>query len=71
MVAYSQRQLNNLRQELAYNPRLLDADRASSIVCRTCTEGQVTELECVQCGLIKSLEGFTKAQRRDPDKAVR
>ena len=28
------------------------------------------ELECSQCGLVKSLEGFTKAQRRDPDFAV-
>ncbi|KAL8819389.1 MAG: hypothetical protein Q9191_007746 [Dirinaria sp. TL-2023a] len=55
--------------QLAYNPRLLEADRASSIVCRGCTEGQVTELECIECGLVKSLEGFTKAQRRDPDKA--
>ncbi len=28
------------------------------------------ELECTQCNLVIGLEGFTKAQRRDPDFAV-
>ena len=67
--AYSQRQLMDFRQRLARNPALA-SELTASVVCRTCTGGQVTELECTQCNQIKALEGFTKAQRRDPDFAV-
>ncbi|KAL8797142.1 MAG: hypothetical protein Q9195_000609 [Heterodermia aff. obscurata] len=63
---YSQRQLLDFRQRLARNPALA-SESTASVVCRTCTGGQVTELECTQCNTIKALEGFTKAQRRDPD----
>ncbi|KAL2046863.1 hypothetical protein N7G274_000881 [Stereocaulon virgatum] len=37
--------------------------------CRHCTPTQVTELECIMCLKVKGLDGFTKAQRRDPDRA--
>lgn len=66
---YSQRQLGAFRQRLARNPRLAD-ESIASVICRFCTGGQVTELECTQCSQVKALEGFTKAQRRDPDFAV-
>ena len=66
---YSQRQLGEFKQRLARNPRLAN-ESIASVTCRTCTGGQVTELECTQCNQIKALEGFTKAQRRDPDFAV-
>ena len=66
---FSQRQLGIAKQSFAKNPKLNEQGIAIA-VCRQCTEGQVMELECSQCNLIKSLEGFTKAQRRDPDFAV-
>ena len=67
--SYSQRQLTNFQQRLARNPGLA-SETIASVICRPCTGGQVTELECTQCNQIKALEGFTKAQRRDPDFAV-
>ena len=67
--AYSQRQLTDFRQRLARNPKLAE-ESSATVICRTCTGAQVTELECTQCNTIKALEGFTKAQRRDPDFAV-
>ena len=67
--AYSQRQLLDFKQRLARNPGLA-SETIASVTCRTCTGGQVTELECTQCNQVKALECFTKAQRRDPDFAV-
>lgn len=40
------------------------------IECRSCVSGVVVELLCAQCDVVKALSGFTKAQRRDPDRAV-
>lgn len=42
---------------------------AEIITCRTCTGGPVNELTCSICGEVKGLDGFSKAQRRDPDRA--
>ena len=67
--AYSQRQLGNFRQRLARD-RNLASESIASVTCRTCTGGQVTELQCMLCNQIKALEGFTKAQRRNPERAV-
>ena len=67
---YSERQLGNYRQRLAQNPRLADESQAI-IPCIKCTPSQVTELECSHCYQVKALEAFTKAQRRDPERAVR
>lgn len=36
-----------------------------------CTGGQVVELHCCMCDKTKGLDKFSKAQRRNPDKAVR
>ena len=40
------------------------------IKCRTCTGQQVIEMECIMCDTVKELDGFYKAQRRNPDQAV-
>lgn len=66
---FSERQQSDLKQRMAKNPAL-GAPSSAIIVCRLCTPGQTHELECFSCGLIKSLDGFTKAQRRHPDNAV-
>ncbi|KAG7008332.1 plasma membrane fusion protein [Physcia stellaris] len=65
---FSERQRSDLKQRMAKNPAL-GAPSSAIIVCRQCTPGQTHELECFSCGLIKSLDGFTKAQRRHPDNA--
>ena len=67
---YSERQLGVYRQRLALNPRLADESQAI-IPCIKCTPSQVTELECSHCYQVKALEAFTKAQRKDPERAVR
>lgn len=66
---YSKNQLLDFKHRLAANPRLANPT-AAHVRCRQCTPGQVHELECSQCGAMKGLNGFTKAQRRDPDNAV-
>ena len=66
---YSERQLGYYRQRLAQNPRFVDESQAI-IPCIKCTPSQVTELECSHCYQVKALEAFTKAQRRDPERAV-
>lgn len=67
--AFSEKKLSDFKQLLARNPALA-APTSAMIVCRKCTPGQTHELECSTCGLVKSLDGFTKAQRRHPDSAV-
>lgn len=36
----------------------------------TCTGAPRTEMECHYCGITKSLDHFSKQQRKDPDRAV-
>ena len=67
--SFSNNQLLDFKQRLARNPRLA-LPTSAIITCRQCQPNQVHELECSQCGQMKSLDGFTKAQRRDPDRAV-
>lgn len=43
---------------------------AEIITCRTCIGGPINELTCSICGEVKGLDGFSKAQRKDPDEAV-
>lgn len=56
ILQYSQRQLGTVKQALARNPHL-NENGLAIITCRQCTEGQVMELECSECGQIKALEG--------------
>ncbi|EXJ82613.1 hypothetical protein A1O3_06426 [Capronia epimyces CBS 606.96] len=37
--------------------------------CTKCTPGNVLEIKCTGCGVIKSTDLFAKAQRRNPDHA--
>ena len=51
----------------------IDIDKLQDVAwrrCRHCTPTQVTELKCIMCFKVKGLDGFTKAQRKDPDHAV-
>ncbi|KAI9792398.1 MAG: hypothetical protein M1816_002282 [Peltula sp. TS41687] len=65
--AFSNRQLGNLSFAAARSGQVLATN--SKIKCRLCTGGSVTELQCMICEEIQGLEGFSKAQRKDPDKA--
>lgn len=67
--AFSERQLGTYRQKLAKNPRLGN-ESVAIVSCQECTPAQVTELQCYLCDQYKSLDAFTKAQRRDPEMAV-
>lgn len=67
--AFSNRQLGNLSFAAARSGQTLSTN--SKIKCRQCTGGPVTELKCMICEDIKGLEEFSKAQRKDPDRAVR
>lgn len=40
------------------------------IECRQCTGVQIHEMTCAVCEETKGLDGFSKAQRRNPDNAV-
>ncbi|KAL9583371.1 MAG: hypothetical protein Q9212_002744 [Teloschistes hypoglaucus] len=67
---FSNKQLMTLRHRIA-GP---GGDKAKSaiaeiITCRMCTGGPVNELTCSICGEVKGLDGFSKAQRKDPDEA--
>ena len=42
----------------------------SAVKCRKCSQTQNQELTCAVCNETKALDGFSKAQRRNPDTAV-
>lgn len=68
---FSENNLKNLRNGIArgrVDPEYLDQE--AWIKCTNCTGKQVIEMKCSQCLRVKGLDGFTKAQRRDPDNAV-
>ncbi|KAL8997039.1 MAG: hypothetical protein Q9169_003580 [Polycauliona sp. 2 TL-2023] len=67
---YSNKQQIDFRQRLAgpYGDKL-KSPIAEVIVCKQCTPGPVSELICCICNEPKGLEGFSKAQRKDPDLA--
>ncbi|KAL8910933.1 MAG: hypothetical protein Q9171_003838 [Xanthocarpia ochracea] len=67
---FSNKQLLDLKHRIAG----VHGDKAKSpiaeiIACRACTQGSVHELTCCICNEPKSLDGFAKAQRKDPDNA--
>ncbi|KAI1980493.1 hypothetical protein LOZ39_000109 [Ophidiomyces ophidiicola] len=64
--AFSKRQLEEFRKVIAkHGAGVLSAHAA----CRSCTGQQVVELTCYVCDKTKTLEYFSKNQRRDPDSA--
>ncbi|MCJ1465331.1 hypothetical protein MMC07_003949 [Pseudocyphellaria aurata] len=62
---YSKKQLGDLKHHIALGNDVKHAN----IRCRICTGSQVHEMTCAHCNVTKSLEGFSKAQRRTPDSA--
>ncbi|KAL9116441.1 MAG: hypothetical protein Q9187_007034, partial [Circinaria calcarea] len=67
---YSKKQLSDLRYKIMmFGKNLSTASNKGAIKCRACTGQQTMEMTCIICDTTKGLEGFTKAQRRDPDKA--
>ncbi|KAI9764400.1 MAG: hypothetical protein M1835_007587 [Candelina submexicana] len=66
--AYSKKQLRDLR-DIIYSNGKIDCNTGAYIKCRQCTGQQVNEMTCCVCDEVKGLNGFSKAQRRDPDKA--
>ncbi|KAL8668381.1 MAG: hypothetical protein Q9168_006986 [Polycauliona sp. 1 TL-2023] len=70
LANFSNKQQIDLRQRLAgpYGDKL-KSPIAEVIVCKQCTPGPVSELVCCICNEPKGLEGFSKAQRKDPDLA--
>ena len=67
--SYSQKQLNDLAWKISSKGNV--PVQTALIKCRLCTGQQVTELKCSICNEVKGLDGFSKAQRRNPDGAVR
>ena len=69
--AFSNKETDKLRSGLATG-RILGIEEAKgiNIKCRECNTGQVTEIECTSCGVVKGLDGFSKAQRRNNETAV-
>ncbi|MCJ1259342.1 hypothetical protein MMC24_007179 [Lignoscripta atroalba] len=65
---YSKKQLSDLRFKILQFGKISGTNGAY-IKCRGCTGQQVTEMTCVHCDEVKGLDGFTKAQRREPDNA--
>ena len=65
---FSNKQLNDLRNYLAMGYTI--TDWGMLIECRQCTGVQIHEMTCAVCEETKGLDGFSKAQRHDPDNAV-
>ncbi|KAL8849200.1 MAG: hypothetical protein Q9221_005826 [Calogaya cf. arnoldii] len=64
------------KQQLDFRHRLagpyaekLRSPISETIVCKACTPGPISELTCCLCGFPKSLDEFSKNQRKDPDNA--
>ncbi|KAL8969639.1 MAG: hypothetical protein Q9183_001906 [Haloplaca sp. 2 TL-2023] len=70
MSHFSNKQQLDLKHRIAgTNGEKAKSAIAEIITCRTCTGGPVNELTCCICGEVKGLDGFSKAQRKDPDLA--
>ena len=70
MSHFSNKQQIDLKHRIAgTNGEKAKSAIAQIITCRTCTGGPVNELTCCICGEVKGLDGFSKAQRKDPDLA--
>ncbi|KAL8650943.1 MAG: hypothetical protein Q9226_004936 [Calogaya cf. arnoldii] len=67
---FSNKQQLDFRHRLAgpYGEKLR-SPISETIVCKACTPGPISELTCCVCGDPKSLDEFSKNQRKDPDNA--
>ncbi|KAI9675089.1 MAG: hypothetical protein M1817_001497 [Caeruleum heppii] len=65
--SYSKRQLGELQWK--FSQRSSFSISHANIKCRKCTGSQTTEMMCIVCDVVKGLDEFSKAQRKDPDKA--
>jgi hypothetical protein len=62
-LQFSNKELNNFRWKKANDSRVNGI--SVKLRCRVCTGEQITELQCTgPCGLWKSLDEFSRAQRR-------
>ena len=66
---FSEYQMIKFKRLLAANPRLSNPNTAT-IECAICSNSQRDELECANCEDVKSIEDFSRTQRRNGDLAV-
>ena len=67
---FSEIQQDKLRKAIHTNSKL-SQETSKIVICRACLETNRSELQCCVCDKVKALEGFTKAQRKNRDSAVR
>lgn len=66
---YSNKQIDDLKYKIRVHGQ--DATQTDKVIrCLGCTGVQRTELECVLCCKVKSLDMFAKTHRKNPDEAV-
>ena len=68
---FSTNRIKELKQKIYKDGPKFNAAKTAVIRCLKCTGGNRVELECNGCDKWKGLDSFAKAQRRDPDTAVR
>lgn len=69
-LAFSEKKLTDLRNGMASGQIKEGQESGKWIICRSCVGGQTMELTCIMCDVTKSLDGFAKTHRRNPDNAV-
>ena len=71
LAAFSKKQQDSLKKSLG-SGRIRSTEEAAGewIVCQSCTARSRSELQCSLCNVVKGLDGFSKAQRRNNDSAV-
>ncbi|KAI7544512.1 hypothetical protein KC331_g6764 [Hortaea werneckii] len=65
---FSNKQIDDLKKQILQKSGF-NAMTQGFVPCMTCTGAPRTELECHYCGITKSLDHFSKQQRKDPDRA--
>ncbi|RMY90636.1 hypothetical protein D0862_09913 [Hortaea werneckii] len=65
---YSNKQIDDLKKKI-HQEYGFNATTQGFVPCMTCTGAPRTEMECHYCGITKSLDHFSKQQRKDPDRA--
>lgn len=67
MVAkFSNKQIEDYR----FNISKSSVNKAARPRCEACTGSRGTEMECSYCDIVKALDSFSLAQRKNPDNAV-